>query len=151
MYQCLAIPCDLFGMVIRDPLKGWIVTSNVWGWKGHGLNHLVSSNWFVVNLISNSCWYLFYGYFVSKTSTLNKKKPATSKVFLVGTPKNQMLNPPKNLYFDNLLNSLVTHMHHATWRFYGIPFPEAQWFGLGNPKHQLAETHTSFHSQKADM
>ena len=32
-------------------------------------------------------------------------------------------------------------MHHATWRFYGIPFPEAQWFGLGNPKHQLAETH----------
>ena len=50
--------------------------------------------WFVVNLISNSCWYLFCGYFVSKTSTLNKKKPATSKVFLVGTPKNQMLNPP---------------------------------------------------------
>jgi len=80
-----------------------------------------------------------------------QKKPATSKVFLVGTPKNQMLNPPKNLYFDNLLNSLVTHMHHATWRFYGIPLPEAQWFGLGNPKHQLAETHTSFHSQKADM
>ena len=80
---------------------------------------------------------------MSKTSTLNKKKPATSKVFLVGTPKNQMLNPPpqKNLYFDNLPSSLVTHMHHATWRFYGIPFPEAQWFGLGNPKHQLAETH----------
>ena len=35
---------DLFGMVMvkkRDPFKGWKVTSNDRGWKGHGLNHLV--------------------------------------------------------------------------------------------------------------
>ena len=33
---------DLFGMVnSRDPnSRGWIVTSNDRGWKGHGLNHL---------------------------------------------------------------------------------------------------------------
>ena len=32
---------DLFGMVSsRDPFKGLLVTSNVWGWKGHGLNQL---------------------------------------------------------------------------------------------------------------
>ena len=29
----LAILCDLFGMVIRDPFQWWIVTSNVWGWS----------------------------------------------------------------------------------------------------------------------
>ena len=31
---------DLFGMVKTWPFKGENVTSNVWGWKGHGLNHL---------------------------------------------------------------------------------------------------------------
>ena len=27
--------CDLFGMVICVPFKWLLVTSNVWGWKGH--------------------------------------------------------------------------------------------------------------------
>ena len=36
----------------RDPFKGWIVTSNVWGWKGHELNHLDGHQWsFLVPLI----------------------------------------------------------------------------------------------------
>ena len=42
----LVIQNDLFGMV-KWPFQRLLVTSNVWGWKGHGLNHLVHIIFFV--------------------------------------------------------------------------------------------------------
>ena len=45
---------DLFEMV---SFKGFLVTSNVWGWKGRGLNHLVSIFRLVFWELFNTSWW----------------------------------------------------------------------------------------------
>ena len=73
--------------------NGWIVTSNVWGWKGHGLNHLVSIlffllEWVVFNFL---LWGLCVGNDLSYTCRSRVKKGPTqpfSHRIWVGSPYN---------------------------------------------------------------
>ena len=62
---------DLLGMVSsRDPFKGLLVTSNVWGWKGHGLNHLDDDSPWRIALCSmnvNENMYFLHQLLLSRT------------------------------------------------------------------------------------